>query len=454
MNNIIFSTATELAQAIRSRRISAVEALEAHLAHIARHNPSLNAIVYLDEAGARKRAQEADAALARGENWGALHGVPVTIKDFHAVAGMPSTWAGNPRLKDNIPTEDSVAPARLRAAGAVIMGISNMYYWKDSIYGPSKNPWDLERTPGTSSSGAGAALAAGLTPLDIGSDLSGSIVFPAHCNGVFGFRPTEQRVSMLGTVDTRPAFVWRILNTLGPMARSVADLRLAMALIAGSDGGDTTAPPVPWRDVPVPQMQDLRIAWRADLPGVRIGKDIRAAVEGLAAQLAATGAQVQQRFPEVDFVAQSKLARRMVTYLEDVFETRPPEKESAPVSLEDYLTGLHERDAFIAAWHQFLGEWDVFMCPVIGMTAPRQEDLSKGIFPIDGEELTYEQTGSPFMPFIVNGQPMVILPLALDSNGMPIGVMLVGRRWDDERLLAIAERLSECSGPFRRPPGY
>ena len=195
-----FSTATELAAAIRLRRISASEVLEMHLERIAKYNPALNAVCTLDEPGARGRAREADAALARGELWGPLHGVPMTIKDALETAGLRTT-GGYPPLSDHVPTKDATAVARLRAAGAVLVGKTNVPPLSadgradNPIFGRTNNPWNLERTPGGSTGGGAAAVAAGLSAFDVGSDLAGSVRMPAHWCGLFGLKPTEGRVS-------------------------------------------------------------------------------------------------------------------------------------------------------------------------------------------------------------------------------------------------------------------
>src|SRR5213078_2116751 len=233
------------------------EVLEAHLAQIDTHNAALNAIVTMDAERARERAREADKALARGELWGPLHGVPFTLKDAHATAGMRTT-TGFPPLADYVPQEDSTVTARLKAAGGILLGKTNVammlgdYQTTNPIFGRTNNPWNIERTPGGSSGGAAAALAAGMTPFDIGTDLSASIRIPAHFCGVFCLKPTEQRVSLAGLIpDPRgtPRSV-RIMSCIGPMARTVEDLPLLYPIIAGPDGRDTEVPPVPVGEAP------------------------------------------------------------------------------------------------------------------------------------------------------------------------------------------------------------
>src|SRR6266446_9218327 len=230
MMDIVFSSTTQLAPAIRAGHVSAIEVLEAHLAQIDKHNPTLNAIITMDAGRAYERAREADEALARGEVWGPLHGVPFTLKDAHATAGMRTT-TGFPPL-DHVPQEDSTVTARLKAAGGILIGKTNVFQMladpaqtTNPIFGRTNNPWNVERTPGGSSGGAAAALAAGMTPFDIGTDLSASIRIPAHFCGVCGLKPTEHRVPLTGLIPGLPGpRPVRIMSCIGPMARTVEDL--------------------------------------------------------------------------------------------------------------------------------------------------------------------------------------------------------------------------------------
>jgi amidase len=444
MNDLTFMTIQELATALRQRRVSAVGVLESYLAQITRYNPTLNALVTLDEDGARHRAEAADAALAQGKVWGPLHGIPITLKDVHDTAGLHSTM-GSVGFIDRVPAEDSTVAARLKAAGAILLGKTNAELFPDNPFGQTHNPWDLERTPGTSSSGAAAGLAAGLTALDIGSDMGGSIISPSHYCGVYGMRPTEHRIP-LGRLPTDPVPIFRVMGALGPMGRSVADLRLALGIIAGPDERDTEVPPLPLQQVPKPALHDLHIAWASTFPGMHIAADIRKAIERFAQQLAQRGAHVEQRLPQMDFAAQAKFCTQFFELLVSAFGTPAP-------SLADYLTALYERDAFIVGWEHFFEKWDVLLCPADVTTAPRLTQLDEPLL-VDDEVVASEEAFSPCKLAPTTGHPVVIIPLAKDRNGLPIGVQVMGRRWDDERLLAIAEVLSGVAGGFQRPPGY
>src|SRR5215469_10990101 len=284
MMEIVFSSSTQLAAAIREGHVSATEVLEAHLAQIERYNPALNAIVTMDVEHAREQAREADKAMARGELWGPLHGVPFTLKDALSTAGMRTT-TGFPPL-DHVPREDSAVAARLKAAGGILLGKTNVatmlanYQSTNPIFGRTNNPWNIERTAGGSSGGAAAALAAGLIPFEIGTDLAGSIRVPAHFCGVFGLKPTEHRVPLTGVIPglQTPRSV-RIMSCIGPMARTVEDLALLYSIIAGPDGRDTEVQPVPVDEVPQLELKHLRIAVAPTFPGFPVAADMRAAVE-------------------------------------------------------------------------------------------------------------------------------------------------------------------------------
>lgn len=457
MKDIVFFSAVQLATAIRTGRVSASEVLEEHLEQIATYNPTLNAVITLDVERAQKRAREADEAQARGEIWGPLHGVPFTLKDAHATAGLRTT-TGFPPLTDYVPQQDSTVTARLKAAGGVLIGKTNLptmladYQSNNPIFGRTNNPWNNERTPGGSSGGAAAALASGMIPFDIGTDLSGSIRIPAHFCGVYGLKPTEQRVPLTGLIPGLPGpSPVRVMSCIGPMARTVEDLALLYALIAGPDGHDTEVAPVPVEEVSNLDLKHLRIAFATNFPGFPVAADLREAVEELAKQLTPLCAVVEKAaLPQVDFNQELASAGALIGMMTGAFQ---PDEQEPPTTLAHYLEALHRRDQSIFAWEQFFEKWDVLLCPPSMMTAfPHCEPGSPLL--LDDQETVYWMVSAHSTVFNYTGQPAIVLPYKRDRAGLPLGIQMVGKRWGEARLLAIAKALAEVTGAFQRPPGY
>jgi amidase len=440
--DIVFSTATALATAIRRKEVSALEVLDAHLSQIERHNAALNAVITLEPEQARKRARKADQALARGEVWGPLHGVPYTLKDALCTAGMRTT-VGFPPLADHVPQEDSTVAARLKGAGGILMGKTNVplmladYQTDNPLFGRTNNPWDLGRTPGGSSGGAAAALAAGLTPLEVGSDLSGSVRLPAHFCGVYGLKTTEHRIPITGVIPNPqhlPLSV-RIMTTLGPMARSADDLTLLYSLLAGPDGMDTDVPPMPAVTDSSTDLKKLRVAVALTFPGLPVSADTRAAVLAFAHHLEHLGVQVDEaKLPSLNFTDDLTQAGSLIQMITSVFPEVP---NATPTTLGQYFTALDRRDGSIRAWEQFFGQWDMLLCPVSAITA--FEHCAPGTpLALDGHDMPYQTVSAHTTIFNYTGHPALTIPYTLDKQGLPLGVQLVGRRWDEARLLRLA----------------
>jgi amidase len=474
--DLVFAPAHEMAALIRVRRMSAVEVLEAHVAQIARHNLVLNAIVTLDEDGARKRAREADAALARGEVWGPLHGVPVTIKDSFATAGLRTT-SGYPLLADYVPAEDATVVTRLKAAGAIVLGKTNLpplvqgFQSDNPVFGRSNNPWNLTRTPGGSTGGGAAALASGMSPMEIGSDYGGSVRIPAHYCGLFSIKPTERRVPLTGHIPELPGQPRSVRHvaTPGPLARSVEDLKIALQLIAGPDPAQPDIAPVTLAPVAKPALDSLHVAWSDNFGGLPVTRDTRAALARLAGELEQGGCAVEQCMPTgFDFpgiwetygeLRQCEVGSALPVELEAECATRfgvsatsdDPEMRGmgrrVNATLKQYAETLTKRDAAIAALERFFLSHDVFVCPVtVGPAFPHCEPGTP--IAVDEQFVTYRIGGTGYTsPFNLTGNPSVVIPLTRSKEGLPIGVQLVGPRWSEMKLLAIA-------GPFQRPPGY
>lgn len=443
MEDIAYLSTRELASRIRRRQLTAVEALEAQLARIDLHNPTLNAVVSADAEAALRAATAADAALRRGEPFGPLHGVPITLKDSLDVAGLRTTIGTE--VFDRVPTADSTVAARLKAAGAIIVGHTNVppfladYVSANPIFGRTNNPWNIDRTPGGSSGGAAAALAAGLTPLEVGSDLAGSLRVPPHFCGVYGLKATEHRIPVTGFF--RPpdgvAQSVRILSSLGPMARDLDDLELALRLIAGPDGVDTDVPPVPLPERQPRDPASLRLAWAPALPDATVDPALRALTARVADAASDAGAQVEARLPDLDWQEQWVFGELM-----DIMEVFAP--GASPRTLDWYFTALARRDRWISEWEAFFGDVDALILPPASSTAFR-----------------HDQTDTDHLGLLsvfanLAGLPALTVPAGHDEDGLPAGVQIVGRRWSEIQLLDVAAALETASvlPGFTPPRGF
>lgn len=320
MARLVFTSASRLAQMIKERDVSSLEVVEAYLTQIEKYNPTLNAICTLTADSARSRARQADEALAKGELWGPLHGVPITIKDFYETKGVRTT-AGYKPLENYVPTQNATVVSRLLAAGAVLLGKTNLskltYQSSNDISPRTNNPWNLDYTPGGTSSGSAAAISAGLSALDVGSDFAGSIRHPAHCCGVYGLKPTDGRVSSAGDILEVPGSPHCIRQMLvpGPLARSVEDLKLCFSLIAGSDARRPTIPPVPLDKPSKKPIAKLRFAW-SDNFRVPIAGDIQRTLRHCIGQLSQSGAFVENWAPpSFDWTAVQNLYYRLASHI-------------------------------------------------------------------------------------------------------------------------------------------
>jgi amidase len=448
MTELCYLSAVELAARLRRRELSAVEVLEAYLDRIATVNPALNAVVSLDAATAREAAATADRALSRGGEVGPLCGVPMTLKDGHDVAGLRTTVGS--AVFDRIPTADGTVAARLRTAGAVIVGHTNVpsfladYKCENPIFGRTNNPWCADRTPGGSSGGAAAAVAAGLSPVEVGSDLAGSVRLPAHFCGVFGLKATEHRVSTVGFFSPPPGVprTVRVLGAPGPMARTLDDLDLVLRVIAGPDGRDADVPPVPLPARRRVDLAGLRLAVATELPGAEVSPSLRAAVDRVAAGASDRGARVSADLPGLDW-GEQRLFGELVEVVTGVFDPGaqlPDERRT----VEWYLTALHRRDAFIAAWERYFDGYDALILPPAQTTA-------------FGHDATgYDRQGYSMIFANLAGLPALTMPARVDDEGLPVGIQLVGPRWSESRLLDIAAALEDADilPGFTRPPGY
>ncbi|MER5918165.1 amidase family protein, partial [Streptomyces sp. NPDC001982] len=371
---------------------------------------------------------------------------PVT--DGHDVAGLRTTIGTE--LFDRVPERDGTVAARLRAAGAIILGHSNVppllaeYRTDNAIFGRTNNPWDANRTPGGSSGGAASALAAGLTPIEVCSDYGGSLRLPPHFCGVYGLMATERRVPLTGFWSP-PAGTprsLRILMSLGPMARDLGDLELVLRVIAGPDGRDTEVPPAPLRPRRRRALPRLRLAAVTALPGATVVASLRAEVERIAAEVSDAGAHVEDRLPKADWDEQ-EVSNDLMMAVTGVFGsgTRLPDEHR---TLAWYLAALDRRDRFISAWEDYFGAFDALILPPATTTAfPHDSRADAG----QGRQLVFANLA---------GLPALTVPAGRDEAGLPIGVQIVGPRWSETRLLDIAAEMEKAGilPTFTRPPGY
>ncbi|MCC7534990.1 MAG: amidase [Deltaproteobacteria bacterium] len=451
------ASATAIAAAVRAGTTSAVEVLDRHVGRIERANARINAIVRFDLDRARARAVELDRARARGEPLGPLHGVPFTLEDMHATESLGAS-AGT-RATQRVPARHGAIAARLERVGAVLLGKTNMSNSVQTMseqFGRTSNPYDVRRTSGGSSGGAAAAVAAGLSAFDVGTDLSGSIRMPAHFCGVFGLRPTPHRIPV-GDLIMGPAEMPRVdraLGVAGPIARTAQDIGLLLGVLAGPDPSDPEVPPVPVAPIPRVDLRGLRVAVAPKIRGVHIAADISSAVERLAARLADAGAHVEPREPVAFDALLAGFRELLRTPMSLAFAVglAPPGSRPAdyrdPTPLET-MTALAERDRFIAAADAFFASFDAFVCPAATTTAFLHCDRGAPV-EIDG---TFEPSTCIDHPTIwstYTGCPSLVVPVALDPRGMPIGVQLVGRRWCDEQLIGLGAAVADVAG--RLPP--
>jgi aspartyl-tRNA(Asn)/glutamyl-tRNA(Gln) amidotransferase subunit A len=459
-----WASAAELGDALRTRALSPVELLETQLDRIDRHDPTLNAFIRLDAEGARAAAREAEREIAAGQWRGPLHGVPIGIKDIIDVASLPTTCHSK-ILLDNVATADAAVVARLRAAGAIIVGKLSTHEFAlggpsfDLPFPPARNPWNPARHPGGSSSGSGAGLAAGLFPLALGTDTGGSIRNPASACGIIGLKPTYGLVSRRGVFPLA-----HTLDHVGPMARTVADAALLLGVIRGRDPADPSsvesaddiAPDTLARGVRGLRIGYVRHFHEQDMPA---DAQVAAALDGVAAALAAEGADVRTvTLPDLNaFSSVNRVLLQSEAWAIHApwLRTRPQDYgrsarrrllAGAFLSAEDYILAQRRRASMIAAVDAVFGEVDVLLT-ASSMDAP---------CPIDDEPAlnrTYPRQART--PFNVTGHPALAMMSGLSDDGLPLSVQFVGRYFDEATLLRTAAAWERIGGwQAHRPPAF
>lgn len=489
LDSLTFASARAQAEALAAGRVSAVDLLEHVLARISRFDNDLNAVVVRNDEGARAAAREADAALARGERRPLL-GVPITVKESFDVAGFV-TSSGNPDYADNVVAQDSLAVAALRGAGAVIVGKSNVplaladLQSYNVIYGVSNNPWDTTRTPGGSSGGSAAALAAGYVALELGTDIGGSIRIPAHFNGVYGHKPTAGLVAMRGTGVPSGRLADRDLSVAGPLARTASDLELALDLLLNLEPLAAKAWKASLPPVRHAQLKDFRVLVIDQWPGSARSLHEALVVERVVERLRTQGVKVTRpsELPAGLLPDLTQSHRVYRSLLGSSLATPPALSKSAQKRLEalspdddgadaawlraptlrhgEWLKNNELRVALRHQWERLFESFDVVVTPVAPLPAFRHnhsEPKDERTYPVDFEDGTREVrfldlfhwAGLPVLP----GLPATSFPVGLDDEGLPVSAQALGPYLEDRTTIAFAHLLEQVYGGFIAPPGY
>ena len=463
--------AWQMAAGIRDGRFTASELLDAHLVQIERWNPKLNAFVSIDESRARRQAKDADEAIRHGLRLGPLHGVPVTIKSSIDVAGLLCE-AGTRLRRGHIPSLDAPLVSRLKRAGAIVLGNTTvpefLMAWEthSALYGRTNSPWNLERTPGGSSGGEAAAISACCSAGGIGSDGGGSIRVPAHFSGICGLKPTPGRIPATGHFPPSVG-PFALLGVVGPMARTVRDLELIFEAIAGPDNGDPNAAPVPPRTFDAKTLRQLPIGFFEDDGRVPVTRETRRAIQLAARVLTDAGFTVEPFRPEgleearqlwrVLFIDGAALVLRqayegresdMYSLVREIFEAAAGDP---PLTAERIVQTLFERDLLRARFLDQMDRYPILLCPVNAVPAFRHGERS---WIVDGQRVGYFDVSSYSQWFNLLGTPAAVVPIDRSDEGLPIGVQIVGRPWEEERVLAVADLLEQGTQALRPPlPG-
>jgi len=429
MDELFYTSATTLARRIREREICSEEVVQAHLQRIESVNPRLNAVVQLAAEQAAEDARAADAALAEGQYLGPLHGVPFTVKDWIDAAGLPCT-GGDPEFRNRLPTEDATVVARMREAGAILLGKTNVLI-ENPVYGRTNNPYNLAYSPAGSSSGEAALIAAGGSPVGLGSDSGGSIREPAHACGIAGLKPTTGRVPLTGHFP----FIGPVNDprtTIGPLGRFVEDLALLLPIISGVDWKDASVIPMPLADWRAVDVSTLRVAFYTHHteaePTPETADTCRQAARVLGDLCISVEEALPPRIEETSAITQQYWQR--------------PESQSADEWVADMETKLSSEEV-----EQHLFTWDRFRRALIGFMADYDVILTPA-----AEAPPGEAGGIPYtLSYSLTGWPCAVVRAGTTQEGLPIGVQIVARPWRDDVALAVAQGIERALGGWQPP---
>ena len=481
MSDLGTRSARELAAMIRRKQISSRELLDFFLAAVRERNEDLNAVVTLDEEGARAAASEADEATAKGHATGPLHGLPMTIKDTFETVGVRTT-AGNPIWKDHVPTRDAETVAKLKRAGAVVFGKTNLPFMAadvqsyNDIFGCTNNPHDLTRTPGGSPGGAAVAVATGMTSLELGSDIGGSIRTPSHWTGVYGHKPSFGIVSNLGHLPGPPGMQSQPdLGVAGPLARRAEDLAIALDVLVGPDQHDQVA----WRlDLPPARhdrLSDFRVATWFEDPALPVDDAVRARLEATADALRAAGVRVDEKArPDFDLQeliraynrllmpiilvdlpkeAVAGLAKVAAAFEEDDTSDAAVAARAPLIQHREWLQTNELREQWRVAFRDFFANYDILLCPVTSVPAiPHDHSPFPGrTIEVNGQTRPYTDLFSWISMATSCRLPATVAPVGPTPEGLPVGVQIVGPYLEDHSTIEFARLLGDVVGGFSPP---
>lgn len=488
MDKYIYKSATELAQLIREGKAKSTDIVKEHLEQIKKHNDKLNALITLFEEEALSTAKECDLEAEQGKFRGPLHGVPVTIKEQYWIKGKKSN-TNFKMLKDFIAPEDAVIIDRIRKSGAVILGQTNVpknlldYQVAGDIYPEGKNPYNTDYSPGGSTGGGAAALAAGFTPLELGADFGGSIRVPANFCGLYGLKPTDKTVPAHGNIPlfkNANTFIMHMAQA-GPLARTLEDVELLWKIIVGPHESDRNTPKIQWDSPKKNLLSDYKIAWTDAWPGFETSSQVSQSIKKLAEDLKSHGCNIENKIPDQTIHLESLelmasifpyvIAQGMPWYIRFIVRQqllngflKGANKEMPGISkamnksftfnVNHYGETMLKKALITERWENFFKVYDFLICPVAYGPAYKRCKIGSKLS-CEGKEMIYIKYVWPYAgSFNASGNPSVAIPLGLGSEGLPLGVQIVGPHWSEPELLNFAKQVSNLTSGFIKPNGY
>jgi amidase len=488
MNQYIYKSATELASLIRKGEATSSDIVKAHLEQIKKHNEKINALISIFEEEALYEAELCDKEARDGKFRGPLHGVPVTIKEQFWIKGKNSN-TNFKRLKDFVAPEDAVIVDRIRKSGAIILGQTNVpknlidYQVRGDIYPEGKNPYNTDYSPGGSTGGGAAALAAGFTSLELGGDFGGSIRVPSNFCGLYGLKTTENTVPVHGNVPlpkNADTFIVH-MAVAGPLARSIDDVELLWKIIVGQHESDRNIPDIYWKQPSNRSFSDYKIAWTDGWPEYETSSQISEAIKSFAEKLKENGCNIEKKIPD-EKLHQDSLKAYVGIFPYVIAQGTPwfvraiikmqlragflkgIKKASSYLNTEmnkgfklnanHYGRAMLQRSLITKRWELFFDEYDFLICPVA--YGPSYKSCKTGNkLKYDGKEMIYINYVWPFNAcFNVSGNPSITIPLGLGKEGLPIGFQIVSKYWNEPELIHFAKKLALLTEGFIRPKGY